>query len=467
MVPATGQIRPILHAIGGLAVAALLSGAASPNGAGCVSVSGTQAKSLARTGGFKAPPPGASLYGHVYTVDGAPVAGATVRTVAISNTMKVVSGKTDSSGRYVLKGLAPGAVGVVVEHKRFGKVGPLPVRLWESMQAREEAQPQQVDIGGLGDGSKLISRTQTGKTLYVRTVTLSSKVRRFTPDGRGGMLALTADGVVRVSPQRSPNPLVRIPAPMSARAAGTAPASTKVSGPGVPASDLFVGTHYGTFGDTGVLARYRQDGRQTWCLDLPVKPAEVGVSGDGMSWLIGTNPTSDLAIRVTPGGRPANVFRLATGSTFDVAVDRTGHAWVVNGTEGIVRVDSTGRNVKHITLPAPVKSLYTTPDGGVWSVGGGVASRFDKDGRALARLVRKSPIVHSAVDGEGVLWMFEDKALYAVDGRTVTRHSLQGKVLPQTMSMAGDDGSHLWLLGPDRMTAAIVNLPCDCGSGKH
>lgn len=463
MALALAKTRLRLHAIASMALATLLSGAASPYGAGCATLDPTGARSLATTPGIQTPPNEASLYGHVYSVDGKPVAGARVRTVAISDKVKSLTARTDKAGRYVLKGLSPGAVGVVVEHPRLGKMGPLPVRLWESMQGREIAQPLQFDIGGLGDGAAPVTRTLNGPTIYVRTVKLASKVRRFTPDGRGGLFALTAEGVLRVSPQREPKPVVALPPPTNARAAAAAPSQARVTGPGAPAADIFVGAAYGRIGDTGNLSRHRPDGSRTWCLDLPVKPAQLGVAGDGTTWLVGTSPQRDLAIRVTPGGRVSDVFQLANGTTYDVAVHRAGHAWFVNGLEGLVRFDASGKLTHRITVPMPVKTVYSTPDGGVWAVGGSVAGRYDRNGKAVSRLIRPQPIAHSAIDGEGRLWILDDRALLRVDGQTVTKHPLQGKSLPQTMSMAGDGGRHIWLLGPDRQTAAIVDLPCDCG----
>ncbi len=463
MAKTSGQSSSVLWAVGGLAAAVLISGAAPPATAGCKALTGFKTTLLATRTAVQVPPLGTSLYGHVYTVDGKPVAGATVRTVMLSAKGKTATGKTDAAGRYALKGLNASAIGVVVEHPKYGKIGPLPARLFEGFRDHEEAQALKFDIGGLGDGAVQLTKEQKGKPLYVRTVKLASKVRRFAADGRGGMLALTTDGVRRVSPAQSEMPIVRINPPATARTAGAAPAATRVSGPGAPASDLFVGTAYGNFGNSGNLSRFRPDGRKTWCLELPVKPAELEVAVDGTTWMIGTSPEQDLAVRVTPGGRPSNVYRLANGNTYDLAVDKAGNAWFINGTEGLVRLTADGKISKRVTLPAPAKSLFSTPDGGVWAVGGGVATRFDKNGRGMTRVVRQEPALLISVDGEGRLWMFDEKVFYAVEGRTITKHPLEGKTLPQTLSMSSDGGRHVWLLGPDRMTAAIVDLPCDCG----
>ncbi|MBM3269326.1 MAG: carboxypeptidase regulatory-like domain-containing protein [Candidatus Sericytochromatia bacterium] len=445
--------------IGLLACAAgLLSGARTGSDS-CAAWDAGKASRLDWLPGPAEAPPGISLYGHAVTSTGRPVAGAEVELQALSPETTGARTKTDSAGRYAFKALPPAVYGLVVSRSGQGSVGPIPVRVFPGM-GYDRPQPLQVLVGGLGERPRPLGKAVgAGPTVYGRTLRLPFTIRRLAPDGRLGMLALTGQGVMRLSPERQSAPLVPLAPPVFPRAATLVPGVALLGGPGAPPADLLLATSAGPHGE---LSRHAPGGARTWCLGLPVSPADLAVSPAGPTWIVGTGNLGDLAALISGAGKPRIAYQLPPGSAGRVALDKGGAAWLAAGTQGAIQFAPGGAVKRKIALPTPVQRVFPTPDGGAWATGGPIATRLDASGRATARLTWGTPIDRPAIDGDGALWFRDGAALVRADGAALTRHPIQGDAVKDAVDMVSEGRRQLWVLAADRRTVSILDLPCDC-----
>ena len=105
--------------------------------------------------------------------------------------------------------------------------------------------------------------------------------------------------------------------------------------------------------------------------DFQTKARDVAAGGDNSAWIIGTD--------TRPGGygvyqyTSSRTFSYANFGAVDVAVDKTGNAWVVNDTGDIHRynlVSKTWESIPAFSTGAKARSIHTGgSSGAVWAIG--------------------------------------------------------------------------------------------------
>ena len=395
-----------------------------------------------------AAPPGAVLYGVVRTTSGQPVAGAVVSARPISRYGVADSAVTDAAGRYALKRLVPSGIDLSVTARGMGRIGPLPMLI----PSTEEKHPmaQELDIGGMGPAVPLAPKPRSAGTLKSHLVMLPAITRDLIPDGRGGLDALELTGLVSLGSGK-PRPEMKFGALALGASWGASRGRRlyEVSSPG----------GLQQLSSTCDLAAFDARGHRIWSRSLPFQPAAVAAGGNQTAWVVGAHEGFGIATLVSRTGAILRSIALSPGSALRVATDRSGDGWIIDRKAGLVRIAPDGRIKARVYLPEMPFAVQPTPEGGLWAIGGGIATLIDAHDRPILRVVRPQPIDLSAVDSRGRLWILESGKLLVFAPHFARSYELSGMPIQGAAGLAFDDDRRLWLLGLDRRRVAVARIP--------
>lgn len=423
-----------------LVIAALLSAVPAPAFA-CPPLLWSTPVQLAPRHGLQAPL-GAVMYGYVRTVAGKPVAGAVVEARPLSAGGVADHAVTDGNGVYVLSHLVPSSIALTVTARGMERLGPLPYQVPEG--ERHQPRTLRFDIGGMGPRVPEVPPLRDGGSLADHVFKLPGVTRKLIDDGRGGVDALELKSLATLSWRGS-----HLGLSFGAMVLG---ASWEKG----PTRRLY--TISGDMG-SGSLTAYGSGGRELWCRALPFSPTDVAAGRDGTAWVVGAQDGFGVAAIVSGAGSLVRSIALSPGSILRVATDAAGDAWIADRQAGLVRLDAHGNVKARIFLPETPYLLEPTPDGGLWAIGGGVATRIDAHQRLIARVVRPQPIDMATVDGQGRLWILQGGKLMAFAPHWARSYELAGLPIQGATGLAVDRHRDLWLLGLDRQRLAVARVP--------
>ncbi len=395
-----------------------------------------------------AAPQGAVLYGTVRTTRGKPVAGAVVSAKPLSRYGVADRAVTDAAGHYALKRLVPSGIDLSVTARGMGSIGPLPMLIPSTQGKRPMA--QELDIGGMGPAVPLAPTPRNAGALKSHLVELPAITRDLIPDGHGGLDALELTRLVALGSGK-PRPELSFGA--LALAASWGPERGRrlyaVSSPG----------GLQQLSSTCELAAFDARGHKLWCRSLPFQPASLAAGGDQTVWVVGAHEGFGVATLVSRTGAILRSIALSPDSALRVATDRSGDGWISDRKAGLVRIAPNGRILARIYLPEMPFVVHPTPDGGLWALGGGIATLLDAHDRPILRVVRPEPIDLSGVDPRGRLWILESGKLLVFAPHFARSYKLSGMPIQGAADLAFDDDRRLWLLGLDRRRVAVARIP--------